>query len=288
MIQSMTGFGNSVVTLSHKKFSFQLKSLNSKKLDLYTRIPSEYAGEELTFRKMIADALHRGKVEFTLQVENLSGTTFNTIDKAVVKNYMEELKNLVSGEHTPDYELLSIAMQLPNTLKPAEEEVTAEELQVLKKGLAEALENVNQYRNDEGKALEADFRECIKNITHSLDAVEKIDEDRIQEKRDKLREALSALKEEVDQNRFEQELVYYIEKYDINEEKTRLRNHLHYFIETLDFPKSNGRKLGFISQEMGREINTIGSKSNHAPLQKLVVQMKDELDKIKEQILNVL
>lgn len=289
MIQSMTGFGNSVVNLSNKKISFQLKSLNSKKFDLYTRIPSEYSKEELIFHKMIANALGRGKVEFTLSIESLSGQTTSVIDKAAVEHYMADLKSLVNDAvNTSDAEFLKIAMRLPNTLKSVKEEISKDEVSALKQGLTVALENINQYRSDEGKALEKDFKLRIENITNLLEEVEKIDADRIAEKRNKLKEAIATLKEEVDKNRFEQELVYYIEKYDINEEKTRLKNHLEYFIETLDEPDSNGKKLGFITQEMGREINTLGSKSNHAPMQKLVVQMKDELDKIKEQVLNVL
>lgn len=289
MIQSMTGFGNSVVNLSNKKVSFQLKSLNSKKFDLYTRIPSEYSKEELIFHKMIASALGRGKVEFTLSIESLSGQTSSVIDKAAVQHYMTDLKSLVNDAvNTSDAEFLKIAMRLPNTLKSVKEEISEDEISALKQGLTEALKNINQYRSDEGKALEKDFKLRIKNIANLLEEVEKIDADRIAEKRNKLREAVTTLKEDVDENRFEQELVYYIEKYDINEEKTRLKNHLEYFVEALDEPDSNGKKLGFITQEMGREINTLGSKSNHAPMQKLVVEMKDELDKIKEQVLNVL
>ncbi len=288
MIQSMTGFGNSVVTLPHKKVSFQLKSLNSKKFDLYTRIPTEYAKEELVFHKMIAAALSRGKVEFILSVESLSGQTHTMVDKAVVKHYMEDLKQMVDPERTPEYELLRMALSLPNTLRSMEEKVSEQEVKKVQEGLQEALEKINRYRSDEGKALEADLKSCIAEIRDLLEKVEAIDATRIAEKRSKLAESVAALKEQVDQNRFEQELVYYLEKYDINEEKTRLRNHLNYFLETLDEPVSNGKKLGFISQEMGREINTMGSKANHAPLQKLVVQMKEELDKIKEQILNVL
>lgn len=288
MIQSMTGFGNSVVTLPHKKVSFQLKSLNSKKFDLYTRIPTEYAKEELVFHKMIAKALGRGKVEFILSIENLSGQTQTMVDKAVVKHYMEDLKQIVDSKKTPEYELLRMALSLPNTLRSVEEKVSEKEVEKIQKGLEEALKKINQYRSDEGKALEADLKSCVEKIIGLLEKVEAIDATRIAEKRNKLAESVAALKEEVDQNRFEQELVYYLEKYDINEEKTRLRNHLNYFLETLDEPVSNGKKLGFISQEMGREINTMGSKANYAPMQKLVVEMKEELDKIKEQILNVL
>lgn len=287
MIQSMTGFGNSVISLPHKKIKIQLKSLNSKKLDLYVRLPAEYSKEELIFHKMIAEALGRGKVELILSVENLSGEVHSSIDKAVVQNYMEELRKLVSSE-TPDYRLLEMALNLPNTLKSAEEVISEEEISALKKGLTEALKNINHYRTDEGKALERDFKLRIKTISELLKAVDQMDAARIREKRQKLKDAVTELKEDIDQNRFEQELIYYIEKYDIAEEKTRLSNHLDYFSQTLGESVSNGRKLGFISQEIGREINTIGSKSNYAPMQKLVVQMKEELDKIKEQILNVL
>lgn len=286
MIHSMTGFGKSEVSLPDKKITLQLKSLNSKKLDLYVRIPSEYAEKELEFQKIIADKLQRGKIDFSISVENLSGKTSSSIDPAVVKNYIRELKTIEPS--SSETELLGMAIRLPNTIKTQEKQINKEELSLLEKGLHKAIENLNQYRKDEGRVLAEDFKTHIAHIENYLEEVEQIDSSRVTEKKQKLTDALLELKEEIDPNRFEQELIYYLEKYDINEEKTRLRNHLNYFMETLNLPSSNGRKLGFISQEMGREINTIGSKSNYAPMQKLVVQMKDELEKIKEQILNVL
>ncbi len=289
MIQSMTGFGKSVTTHSHKKITIQLKSLNSKKFDLYTRIPSLYREKELQLHKQISKKLSRGKVDFTLSVENAAGDTTTQINHAVVKNYMAELKTLANlkGEEA-DVQLLKTALSLPDAISTAKEEIEDAEFATITQCLEAALQKLIQYRIDEGKALEKDFKLRIENLETLLKQVETIDPERIQNTRERLASAVAELKENIDKNRFEQELIYYIEKYDITEEKTRLRNHLAYFLETLNAAQSNGRKLGFISQEMGREINTMGSKSNYAPMQKLVVQMKDELEKIKEQLLNVL
>lgn len=287
MIQSMTGFGKSNLSFSDKKITVQLKSLNSKKLDIYSRIPTEYRELELHFQKAISATLERGKVDFTLSVENLFGETATQINAAAVKKYMEDLKSITT-ENPAEVELLKMAISLPDSLQNTEVKITKEEVKALDNALEEALHRLVEYRKDEGRALEADFKLRIQNITNSLKEVEDMDADRIKETRERLRQAVSDLKEEIDENRFEQELIYYLEKYDITEEKTRLSNHLSYFTETLNSSESNGRKLGFISQEMGREINTIGSKSNHAPMQKCVVEMKDELEKIKEQLLNIL
>jgi len=287
MILSMTGFGKSSIDLSQKKINIQLRSLNSKRLDIYSRIPSAYREKELVFHKLISDSLTRGKVDFTLSVEYTLGGSGSKINRATVQQYMEELKAITS-EETSETELLKMAVRLPDAVTPAAEEIDKKEIEAIKKCLSAALENLNEYRSDEGKALEEDFKIRINNLTGLLKQVEKVDPERIKLMRKRLETALEDLKVEVDENRFEQELVFYIEKYDITEEITRLRNHLNYFFETLNLPESNGRKLGFITQEMGREINTIGSKSNDAAMQKLVVQMKDQLEKIKEQILNVL
>ncbi len=287
MIQSMTGFGKSEVNVANKKITLQLKSLNSKKLDLYARVPSAYREQELILHKMIADKLQRGKIDFSLSVENVGEHASTSINQAVVKGYVAELKALATGQGS-ELDYLKMAIGLPEALHTERKEIDKAEFKAIEKGLAEALTNIDQYRTDEGKSLEADFKLRLQNITNLLDEVERIDPERIQTTRERLETAVSELKEAVDQNRFEQELIYYIEKYDINEEKTRLRNHLAYFAETMALAESNGRKLGFIAQEMGREINTIGSKSNYATMQKCVVQMKDELEKIKEQILNVL
>lgn len=287
MILSMTGFGKSSIDLSQKKINIQLRSLNSKKLDVYARIPTEYREKELEFHKLLKNNLERGKVDFTLSVEQNLGGNSSKINAAVVQQYMKDLRE-ISSEEISEAALLKMAVSLPDAVAPQNEEVEESEFELIKKCLLEAINQLNTYRKDEGKALEEDFKIRINNLTELLQEVEKIDPERIKLLRKRLDNALAELKVEVDQNRFEQELVYYIEKYDITEEITRLRNHLNYFSETLALPKSNGRKLGFITQEMGREINTIGSKSNDAEMQKLVVQMKDQLEKIKEQILNVL
>lgn len=288
MIQSMTGFGRSEVHYADKKITVQLKSLNSKKLDVYSRIPSEYKAKELHFHKILSNALTRGKVDFSLAIEGSSGETETKINQSVVRKYIEELKVISGSEMAAEIDLLKIAITLPNVMKTQREEVDEKELEAIEKGLEKALQKLNTYRSDEGQALEKDFKLRVENISDLLKNIEGIDLNRTEEKRKKLRAAVTELKEEIDENRFEQELIYYLEKYDITEEIIRLRNHLTYFTETMNSEEANGQKLRFITQEMGREINTIGSKSNYAPMQKYVVRMKDELEKIKEQLLNVL
>ncbi|HLS29388.1 MAG TPA: YicC/YloC family endoribonuclease [Flavobacteriaceae bacterium] len=287
MIQSMTGFGKSSIDFSHKKINIQLKSLNSKRFDIYARIPAEYREKELVLHKMISDEVSRGKIDFRLSVEGSSGEGANKINTSVLQQYMKDLKAVLS-EDASELALLKMAVTLPDAVTTAEEEIDEEEFEAVKTCLSQALEQLNQYRNDEGKSLEEDFRLRIKLLTELLEEVKRIDPKRMQNMRERLNNAVAELKVEVDESRFEQELIYYAEKFDITEEITRLKNHLNYFSQTLDLPESNGRKLGFITQEIGREINTIGSKSNDLEMQKLVVEMKDELEKIKEQILNVL
>jgi len=281
----MTGYGKSVLQLPTKKISIEIKSLNSKNLDLNVRMPSIYREKELGIRKSIASKLERGKVDFSLFMEITGEETSTQINKPVVTKYMEQLKALVDGNNI---ELLKMAVRLPDALNTEREEIDENEWQSIEKEINSALEKIQSYRSEEGDALEKDFRERLQNITTLLEQVIAMDPERIDGVRERLRKGISELKERVDENRFEQELVYYIEKFDITEEKVRLRNHLEYFVKSLGSSDSNGKKLGFIGQEMGREINTIGSKSNYAPMQKLVVQMKDELEKIKEQLLNVL
>ena len=285
MIQSMTGFGKSVTQLPSKKITVEIKSLNSKSLDLNARMPGQYREKELDMRKLIANSLSRGKVDFGLYVETTSDETSSTINTQVVKGYMDQLQNVVDANKT---ELLKMAVRMPDALSTVREEIDEQEYNAILATLKDALLEINTFRSAEGDALEKDFKLRISNLSHLLEKVIQVDPERVDAVRERLRKGIADLKENVDENRFEQELVYYIEKYDITEEKTRLENHLSYFTETLDSPKSNGKKLGFITQEIGREINTIGSKSNYAPMQQLVVQMKDELEKIKEQLLNVL
>ena len=288
MIQSMTGFGKSIVALPGKKITIELKSLNSKNLDLNARMPSQYRERELDLRGKIAKSLSRGKVDFSLYVEITGEATTASVNAEVVKKYIQQLKEIPSTGTADEASLLEIAMRLPDTLKTEREEIDESEFNAIDQGLEEALAEINDFRDAEGKALEKDFVLRIETLQQLLQEVIEIDPQRIDAVKERLQKGIEELKENVDENRFEQELVYYIEKYDITEEKTRLENHLSYFTETLNSSDSNGKKLGFIGQEIGREINTIGSKSNFAPMQKLVVQMKDELEKIKEQLLNVL
>jgi len=282
----MTGFGKSVEQLPSKKITIELKSLNSKSLDLNARIPSYYREKELSMRKLIASSLLRGKVDFSLYIEVTAEETTTVINKAVVSEYMNQLRQL--DEHANPVELLKMAVRMPDSLKTERDEIDESEYQVILAALKHAIKELDEYRLAEGKVLEEDFLFRVKNISDLLNEVIGIDDERMVSVKDRLRRALDDLKEQVDENRFEQELIYYLEKFDITEEKVRLANHLDYFSKSLNSEKSNGKKLGFITQEIGREINTIGSKSNYAPMQQLVVQMKDELEKIKEQLLNVL
>ncbi len=285
MIQSMTGYGKSVIQLPTKKISIEVKSLNSKNLDLNTRMPSLYREKELDVRKLIASKLERGKIDFSLYMEITGEETSTQINKTVVRQYIKQLKDVVDGDET---ELLKMAIRLPDAVTTERDEIDEDEWAQIASEITSALEKIHQYRLDEGKSLESEFFDRVKNISVLLDEVIAMDPERIESVRERLHKGVAELKEKVDENRFEQELVFYIEKFDITEEKVRLKNHLDYFLKALRSDDSNGKKLAFIGQEMGREINTIGSKSNYAPMQKLVVQMKDELEKIKEQLLNVL
>ena len=285
MIQSMTGFGKHVVQLPSKKITVEIKSLNSKNLDINTRIPQLYREKELELRKMIADTLSRGKVDLGLYIEITGEETTSEINQGVVKKYMEQLGAITEGE---PIKLLELALRMPDTLRSDKDDLDEAEYTSIKEAMKGALLKIKSFREKEGSVLEADFKLRLETLGKLLDEVKKIDPDRLDTIRERLNRALSELKVEVDANRFEQELIYYLEKYDITEEKVRLANHLEYFDSTLNSEDSNGKKLGFIAQEIGREINTIGSKANYAPMQQLVVQMKDELEKIKEQMLNVL
>tara|TARA_R110002073_G_scaffold216229_2_gene376480 strand:+ start:45300 stop:46166 length:867 start_codon:yes stop_codon:yes gene_type:complete len=288
MIQSMTGYGKSVLQLSNKKVTIEVKSLNSKNLDLNVRIPSYYREKELGVRKELASHLVRGKVDFSIWVEMTADETSTIVNKGVVGEYMQQLRNVVQTGSSDDVELLKMAVRMPDALKTEREELDENEWNEINNHIQEAIKEIIQYRVDEAASLEDDFKLRVTNIQSYLEEVKSLDTDRIDEVKVRLQKAISDLKVEVDENRFEQELIYYLEKLDINEEKVRLANHLEYFLKELDTSDSNGKKLGFIIQEMGREINTIGSKANFAPMQKAVIQMKNELEKIKEQILNVL
>jgi len=288
MIQSMTGYGKSVLQLTTKKVTIEIKSLNSKSLDLNVRIPSYYKEKELDVRKKLANELIRGKVDFSIFVEMTSDETSTIVNPGVVKNYIQQLKNIVELDSNNQLELLKMAIQMPDALKTEREELDENEWELINNTVDEAIKEIIQYRIDEATALEDDFRTRIANIRNYLEEVKALDNQRIEFVKERLKKAIDDLKVTIDENRFEQELIYYLEKLDINEEKVRLENHLNYFLQTLETEDSNGRKLGFIVQEMGREINTTGSKANFAPMQKAVIQMKNELEQIKEQILNIL
>lgn len=285
MIQSMTGFGKHVVQLPNKKITVEIKSLNSKSIDLNARMPSSYREKELELRKLVANSLQRGKVDFSLYVELTGDETTSQVNEVAVKQYMEQLKKIATGD---DLRLLEMALRFPDAMKTAKEDIDEAEYEAIKQALKGALVEINEFRSEEGSVLEKDFLDRIASMNQLLEEVIKIDPERQGTIRERLEKAVLDLKANVDANRFEQELIYYLEKYDITEEKVRLANHLDYFAKTLHSDDSNGKKLGFISQEIGREINTIGSKANFAPMQQIVVQMKDELEKIKEQMLNVL
>ena len=285
MIQSMTGFGKHVMQLPSKKITIELKSLNSKSLDINARMPAGYREKELELRKLIANTLVRGKIDFGLYVEITGDEAAPGINEVVVRQYMKQLRSIAEGE---DLKLLEMAIRLPDALRTDKDDIDEEEYKAIQKTLKLALEEIQAFRSEEGKVLEKDFLDRITALKLLLQQVSEMDADRLATIRERLEKAVLELKTELDANRFEQELIYYLEKYDITEEKVRLANHLDYFTKTLKSSDSNGRKLGFISQEIGREINTIGSKANHAPMQQVVVQMKDELEKVKEQMLNVL
>ena len=285
MIQSMTGYGKTEVLLATKKISIEIKSLNSKNLDLNIRIPSLYKEKELSIRKTIAQQASRGKIECSIYIEQTGVEASANLNTPIIKNYMAQLETIVPNKAI---EHLKIAVKLPEALKTVREDLDSFEWQAIEKALIETLKKFNTYRIAEGTSLEKDISQNVTAIQQHLKEVMTLDTGRIKAKKERLKKALADLNQQIDENRFEQELIYYIEKLDINEEEVRLKNHLSYFLEVLNDRQSNGKKLGFIAQEMGREINTIGSKANDAVLQQEVVKMKDALEKIKEQLLNVL
>ena len=282
----MTGFGKASLQLPTKKITVEIKSLNSKGLDLNTRMPSVFREMELGLRNQISQRLERGKVDFSLYVEVTGEETTSKINVPIVKGYINQMKAVIPN--ADETELLKMAVRMPDALKTERDEIDENEWKQIQSVIDEALENIANFRKDEGVSLEKEFQLRIANIHNLMNEAVSYDAERVETVKTRLRTALDELKVNVDENRFEQELIFYLEKYDITEEKVRLGNHLNYFIETLNGTEANGRKLGFITQEMGREINTMGSKSNHTEMQKLVVMMKDELEKIKEQVLNVL
>ena len=286
MIQSMTGFGKASLQLPTKKITVEVKSLNSKGLDLSVRMPSSYREMELGLRNQIALKLERGKIDFSIFIESTAEQTSTKVNVPIVKAYINQLREVYPD--ADETELMKMAIRMPDTLKTEREEIEENDWSEIQKVILEALDYIGDFRKDEGASLEKEFQLRIGNIRQYMNDALALDPERVQAIKDRLQTAIAELKVNVDENRFEQELIYYLEKLDITEEKVRLTNHLDYFLETINGTEANGRKLGFITQEMGREINTMGSKSNHAQMQKLVVMMKDELEKIKEQVLNVL
>lgn len=286
MIQSMTGYGKAVIECDDKKITIEIRSLNSKTLDLNTRLPFLYKEKELEIRKILSEKLQRGKVDFSIQTEVNSVSKAQQINPDIIKAYINEFKEIVPD--ASDADLLAIVMRLPDVMAFSSKELDEDEWNKVVKLLDEAIQNLNEFRVSEGKVLEQEFLQRISIIQDLLKQVEPFEKERIQTLKDRFVKNLDELAAEYDQNRFEQELIYYLEKLDITEEKVRLKNHCDYFVQTLKTNDSEGKKLGFICQEIGREINTLGSKSNHSEMQKIVVQMKDELEKVKEQVLNIL
>jgi uncharacterized protein (TIGR00255 family) len=282
----MTGFGKATLQLPTKKITVEVKSLNSKGLDLSVRTPSVYREMELGLRNEIAIALERGKIDFSLFIESTSEQTSTKVNVPIMKAYIGQLRDVYAN--ADETELMKMAVRMPDALKVEREEIDENDWEQIQTVIKEALANILNFRRAEGMSLEKEFQLRIGNIRNYMQDALVLDPERVQAIKDRLQTAISELKVNVDENRFEQELIYYLEKLDITEEKVRLTNHLDYFLETIKGTEANGRKLGFITQEIGREINTMGSKSNHAQMQKLVVMMKDELEKIKEQVLNVL
>ena len=291
MIQSMTGYGKAAVTFGDKKINVEIKSLNSKALDLSTRIAPLYREKEMEIRNRIAKALERGKVDFSLWIEKEAGESATPINAALVENYYKQINAIAEAYHIPVPEdWFATLLRMPDVLTRVEvQELSEEEWSVASQAIDEALQHLVDFRKQEGAALEKKFREKVDNIERLLHSLETYEIERVAKIRERITDALEkTIQKDYDKNRLEQELIYYIEKLDINEEKQRLANHLNYFRETLDNGHGQGKKLGFIAQEMGREINTTGSKSNHALMQNIVVQMKEELEQIKEQVLNVM
>lgn len=286
----MTGFGKAVGEFQHKKINVEIKSLNSKQLDLNAKITGLYREKELEYRNIAGNSIIRGKSEIAIYVENLGEEPKAAINQDLAVNYWNDIKSLAQRIGEDNVSLLTHVLRMPDVLKTDRPEIPDEEWKVVTKTIDEALKTFNQFRIDEGSKLEEDFKLRLANILSFLSEIEKLEEERINNVKEKLSSSLNILadKIDVDQNRFEQELIYYLEKLDITEEKVRLRSHCDYFMTNLSEGDAQGKKLGFIAQEMGREINTIGSKANHSEIQKLVVQMKDDLEKIKEQVLNVL
>jgi uncharacterized protein (TIGR00255 family) len=286
----MTGYGKTVVAYNGKKINVEVKSLNSKQLDLTTRIAPLYREKEMEVRQMISERVVRGKVEFSLWIEKDATTDAAPVNTALMQQYYEQLKAFADQNKMQDVDWVSTLVRMPDVLTKTEvEELTDDEWTAVRQGVVEALQHLVDFRTQEGAALEKKFAEKVDNIERLMKSIEPYEKSRVEKIRQRIVEGLKQIPEaEYDKNRLEQELIYYIEKLDISEEKQRLANHLKYFRETMADQPGQGKKLGFIAQEMGREINTTGSKSNQAEMQNIVVMMKDELEQIKEQVQNAL
>ncbi|WP_421751140.1 YicC/YloC family endoribonuclease [Croceimicrobium sp.] len=286
-LYSMTGFGKKVLQLPGKKISIEMKSLNSKQADINLRLPSLYRSKEGDIRQLISESLIRGKIDCNINVEITGIESAPRINMELAEGYLKQLKQLSDSTGTSG-DILGSVMRLPDVLQSAQDELGDEEWKLLEQGLLGTLEALKEFRASEGSRLAEDLQLRLQNIEEAQAKIVPLEEERRQRVKDKLMRSLEQLKSDVDQERFEQELIYYLEKYDITEEKVRLSSHIQYFRELMEEGNMVGKKLGFVSQEIGREINTLGSKANHAEMQRLVVEMKDELEKIKEQALNIL
>jgi uncharacterized protein (TIGR00255 family) len=291
MIKSMTGYGKAIAETPQKKITIEIKSLNSKQLDLNTKLPWLYKEKEPEIRNLVSQRLDRGKIDLSIYFDLLDEEVATIINKSVVKNYYKQFKEIASDlDISLDDQIFSAIMKLPDTLKTDKQEIPEEEWEQARAKIIESINMLDQYRIEEGNSIMTDLNKCIGKILSLLQTVETFETGRIERIRERLKSSLeeSMTKDSIDKNRFEQELIFYLEKFDINEEKVRLRTHCDYFLETINTSSPNGKILNFIAQEIGREINTIGSKANDASMQKQVVMMKDELEKIKEQTMNIL
>lgn len=286
-IHSMTGFGKAMLQLPAKKITIEVKSLNSKQTDINVRIPSLYKEKEQDIRQLAVEMLDRGKIDIALYCEITGTEKGPQINGELVRSYISQLKS-IADETGIQGDILNTVMRFPDALRSAEDEIDPEEWKAVYNLLSEAFRQLNEFRREEGAKLERDFYERLATIRQKMESMTDFEEDRMIRVKERILRSLNELKEAPDENRFEQELIFYLEKLDITEEKVRLNSHLEYFENLLEEGGPIGKKLGFIAQEIGREINTMGSKANHAPMQKLVVEMKDELEKIKEQVLNIL
>ena len=287
----MTGYGKAECELPHKKVTVEIKSLNSKQLDVNTRISGIFREKDIEIRRTISDRLIRGKIDFILYVESLGDETNSNINSAVVKSYYSQLTVISNELGLPaDERILQVIMGLPDAVKTEREELEESEWEQITKTIEKAIAGLDKFRKQEGQILKTDIVQNIEQITQLLDQIEPFEKERVAKVKERIYEGLKELSstEQVNENRLEQEMIFYLEKLDVNEEKVRLRNHCSYFLQTLELDEAVGKKLGFIAQEIGREVNTLGSKANHSEMQKLVILMKDALERIKEQSLNIL